>query len=134
MNIYLAGTIERLNWNEASVWREEAITLLNSHEVYNPCEHIPDFERGNIITCEEIAQPELIVVQDLHNLRKSDILLVKLGEASVGTLIELGIAYALETTIVGWGKGSVTSHPFIKEVVKARFDTLPEAADFINNL
>lgn len=60
---------------------------------------------------------------------------MNLDNPGTETLIELGMAYILGVTIVGFGAlYKLRGHPFINKVVHAMFNTSEEAVDFIINL
>ncbi len=127
-SIYLAGHITGLSYEAATAWREEAtatLTVLDflvrspmrekeelrEHFQNNP---LPSGEYGTGNPISEKPFP-----RDVYDIRHSDIILVNLlpGEEaglgpSVGTLVEIGIAYALNKYLIVVS-GEERQHPFV---------------------
>lgn len=141
-NIYLAGKIEGLVWQIAAGWRQVAAERLEDEGIdyYNPCNHVPHELRNGIITAERVRslggfRGEELFAQDMFHLQNCNIFLVDLDNPGSGTLIELGMAYSLQLTIIGFGgSADFKKHPFIYKTVQVMFDTLEEAVEFIINI
>lgn len=116
--IYLAGAITGIQWKLATEWRSK---LANSiYEVsqgewrcFDPCDHMNEF--GEVISEAES------VGYDLDHLRHSRFVVVsfEFGQKSVGTLIELGVAYENNIPIIGYlptGSDIADLHPWIRAV------------------
>jgi len=141
-NVYLAGKIEGLVWEEAADWRNLAAVRFDDEGIdcYNPCDHVPVSLRDGIITAERVKsfggfRGEELFAQDIFHLQNCNIFLVNLDNPGSGTLIELGMAYILQLTIIGFGGSlDLRKHPFIYKTVQVMFDTLDEAVDFVINI
>lgn len=141
-NVYLAGRIEGLTFEQAADWRNLAAARFDEEGIdcYNPCDHVPLALRNGIITTENVRamggfRADEIFAQDVFHLQNCNVFLVNLNNPRIGTLIELGIAYTLQLTIVGFGGSpDLRKHPFIYKTIQVMFDSLDEAVDFIINL
>ncbi len=141
-NVYLAGRIEDLTYEQASQWRKEAAFLLGEAEIpsYDPCEHIPSELREGIVTIARVAEcggrsEDEIYAQDMFHLNNTcNIFLVNLNDPGVGTLVEVGIAFNMGITIVGFGASAEHClHPFLYKTCLL-MNTMGEAVDFIINI
>ena len=134
--IYLAGPIAGLTLKEATYWRDIATEYLEplGYSVLNPMRGITlsnlndilGFSHGNLT-------PNEILERDLGDVREADIILACISEISVGTLFELGYAYALgkDLVIVLMGKMKhYNNHPFISET-STQFNSLDRALEHI---
>lgn len=95
------------------------ITLSNPDDILG-------FSHGNLT-------PNEILERDLGDVREADIILACISEISVGTLFELGYAYALgkDLVIVLMGKMKhYNNHPFISET-STQFNSLDRALEHI---
>lgn len=125
LTVYLAGPIMGLTYKEASDWRIQlsnifnvlgiqVINPLDKHEV--PSEVLLNDEKLKPFYDEIIAHPDAILERDLLYIRKSDVLIANFTqkEDSVGTLVEIGYALALNKhMIIITKKGSeLETHPF----------------------
>jgi nucleoside 2-deoxyribosyltransferase len=138
-NVYLAGKIENLTWEEAADWRN--LTAARFEEVgidcYNPCDHVPPELRNGIITTERVKslggfRGDELFTQDMFHLQNCNIFLLNLDDPGTGTLIELGMAYTLGLTIIGFGGSSdLKKHPFTYKTIQVMFDALEDAIQFI---
>jgi len=141
-NVYLAGRIEGLTWKRASEWRLRTVLRLDEDCIpcYNPCGHVRLQVRGGVITLDRVEDAgglagDEIFAQTMFHLNECNIFLVDLDDPGTGTLIELGMAFVLGLTAVGFGASDETrSYPFIYNICRCIFDDLGEALDFIINL
>ena len=113
--IYLAGGISDITWEEARGWRDEFDDLVRSvcgHQwaCFNPCKHIHDF-------CEVISEQEALRY-DLDYLRHSRLMIVSFEhtQKSIGTAIELGVAYENRIPIIGYNPNKLELHPWIQSI------------------
>lgn len=114
-SIYLAGAISDITWDEAQTWRDNFADLLdkafkNKWCCFDPCKHIHDF--GEVISESEALN------YDLDHLRKSRLMVTSFEhtEHSIGTSIELGVAYENRIPIIGYNPKSYNLHPWIRGV------------------
>lgn len=138
-NVYLGGRIEGLTWQVAAGWREVTAERLEDEGIdyHNPCDHVPLALRSGIITAEKVKslggfRGEEIFAQDMFHLQNCNVFLVNLDNPGTGTLIELGMAYILGLSIIGFGgSADLRKHPFIYKTVQVMFNTLEDAIQFI---
>jgi len=141
-NVYLAGKIEGLSWDEASEWRNRAAMRLDEECIscYNPCIHVPLELRSGVITAKRVKEAGGLVgneifAQDIFHLNECNIFLVDLDNPGTGTLVELGMAYTLGLSIIGFGASDeLGKHPFVYKVCHCIFDDLNDALDFLINM
>ena len=111
--IYLAGGIADLSWEEAQGWRDQFSEIIDETCngrwcCFDPCKHIHDF-------CEVISEEEALVY-DLDHLRHSRIMLVSFEhtQKSIGTAIEIGVALENRIPIIGYNPNKIDLHPWIR--------------------
>lgn len=134
--IYLAGPIAGLTLKEATYWRDTATEYLEplGYTVLNPMRGITlsssndilGFSHGNLT-------PNEILERDLDDVREADIILTCISEISVGTLFELGYAYALDKDLIVVLMGKMkhyNNHPFISET-STQFNSMNRALEHI---
>ena len=122
-SVYLAGQITGLSYDEASAWRNEATDYLTAmgFSVFNP------------LRDRDMAAPPSYVVpfkRDVEDIKQADYVLAYQLE-SVGTLIELGMAYAQGKYIV---LVAPSTHPFLQGVAGAVVSSLDEAYEELQGL
>lgn len=144
--VYLAGPMEvDLDATEkpySVIWRESITSILeydpeNFWDIRNPTKgklnssglyEITDDNRVNF-------NSYVIVKNDTNNVRDCDIFLCNLTQEiiSVGTMVELGIAYENKKFIllVLPTNSKLREHPFIKEISTAIVSSVKEAADLL---
>lgn len=147
--VYLAGAIAGLEFGEATDWRFIAKHRLGERgvETLNPMRakemlgsrnggristNYHDYERlGAFFTSRGI------MTRDFNDVRRCDALLVNLiglEKPSLGTIMELGWAYALQkpaiVAIEALGNPH-DNHPMIHEAMPFRVTTLDEALDSV---
>lgn len=113
--IYLAGAIQDINPNQARSWRDNlAVNIYNvtqgAWRCFDPCDHMNEF--GEVMSADES------LTYDLDQLRHSRLMVAsfEFTQKSVGTLIELGVAYESRIPIVGYNPEKTELHPWIKAV------------------
>lgn len=143
--VYLAGPIEKEleNTNPHSIlWREEALSKFaeDSHtwDVRDPTRHKREKDsEGNWIFKKDRANSfafnsYYIFSSDLDDIDDSAILIVnltKLDSLSVGTLFEIGYAYANHKLLIVIADIFLKEHPFIKESANIIVSSVAEAVD-----
>lgn len=140
LNVYLAGPIAGLTYEQAQEWRVYAYRFLSPHNIraYSPLRDKEFLQGRGPITLEDyghlgqaLAGDSGIVTRDKHDVRNADIMLVNLLGApyvSCGTPVEFGWANAYNVPIVTVmeEKGSCYDHPFIRQLTGFRVETLEE--------
>lgn len=136
MKVYLAGSIEGLTPDEACGWRKKTKRYLDGIDIYDPTNHIAAYLKNEIITAGKVRQDGKIFAQDLYHLRGSDVMLIRFNRPSIGTLIELGMAYmtGIITIIAFDVTEELKNHPFTRGTVSVFCEDLEEALDYIVNL
>jgi nucleoside 2-deoxyribosyltransferase len=142
--VYLAGPIASRTYGEATGWRREAIRLLGPEvtclDPMRDKEGLAD-AAGPLGVAYKPQHPMLssraIVARDHADLKRADVVLMILPEASIGTLVELGWADAFGKTIVAVippsAPQSLRDHPFIRELADVTVATLGEAIGVVRS-
>ena len=133
--IYLAGNIAGLTYEQATGWRLQAASDLVAlgYDVFSPMrEKMYLAEKFN-----KVAIPHTDVSfrdpfqRDMLDVRRSDYVLAYFhpeAPASIGTLVELGYAYALGKYIIVVDVGGThVGHPFVRGVANDVVQTLDDA-------
>lgn len=145
MGVYLAGPIEKelfLTNPHSLVWRQEATALFEARDemwdIKDPCEGKWQFNESEqmVYVRNDLNQFHYnsyrIFTKDIADLASSDIFLGNFSQMfsfSVGTLFELGFAYAQRIPIVLIASASQVEHPFLKESADIVVSTVTEAVD-----
>ena len=135
MEIYLAGAMGGLPFEEYNGWREdfedsiqEKASFVDQRtylKVVNPCNYY-NFE-------EKKHKTELEVLKyDLRRVGNSDLVVVNFNKPdSIGTAMELAVAYEKDIPILGINKDNVELHPWLENVCDRMFVTIKDAVDYI---
>lgn len=113
MKVYLAGPISGLSYEGAVDWREYAEERLSDTlgpfvdprspmRMKEHLKHVEEFRPTGYDT-EEIMDSRAVVARDIFDVRTADVILMNLAHVervSVGTMIELGAAAALNKLVV----------------------------------
>lgn len=147
MLVYLAGGIAGLTGKGATDWRHEASELLEARgiESLDPMRAkyalsvqdriSTDFH--DYADCGAFFTAKGIMTRDFNDVKRCDALLVNLlglEKPSLGTIMELAWAYALQKPAVVAIEASGNphdNHPMIHEAMGFRVTTLDEAIDSI---
>lgn len=130
MKIYLAGAMTGLTKQERNDWRLQAKMLLKDYKanVINPCDFY-DFDIVDSTTTERE-----IMDFDLFQVRESDLILVDFRHPnSIGTAMELMLAFELRIPIIAFGNNLKAVHPWFIEVLTKHCPTLENAIDYLIN-
>lgn len=113
--IYMAGGITDVEWSKAKEWRDKLSTLIDEAckgqwYCFDPCDHFNEF--GEVISEAESVR------YDLDHLRHSRIMVVSFEhtQRSIGTAIEIGVAYENKIPIIGFNPNKEELHPWYKEI------------------
>lgn len=149
--LYLAGPITGLSYDDAAGgWRQVAADLLarqSPHILpYSPM-RAKEFLKNNQVmphvgdeldALPALARPEGIITRDFNDVSTADAILANLHGAkriSIGTVWEIGAAYALRKPVVlVCEPGNVHEHAFVTHTVGYRVHTLEEAIPIIGSL
>lgn len=145
--VYLAGAIAGLQFDSATDWRFQAKHALNERgiEALDPMRaknalssrgqisnNFHDYEaNGAFFTSRGI------MTRDFNDVKTCDALLVNLlglVKPSLGTVMELGWAYALQKpaiVVIERSGNPHDNHPMIHEAMRFRVETLEEAIDAV---
>jgi nucleoside 2-deoxyribosyltransferase len=151
--VYLAGAIAGMQYDGATDWRFQASNLLRTRgvETLNPMRaksvlgggdgaarigtDFHDYERfGAFFTSKGI------MTRDFNDVKRCDAMLVNLlglSKPSLGTVMELGWAFALQKPAIVAIEASGNphdNHPMIHEAMPFRVTTLDEAIDAVATL
>lgn len=129
MLIYLAGGMSGLTFEEQNLWRSKIKNsiLYGEYEYeYKPLFFCPplyyNFEEKRHNNEKEVMN------FDLNRLRKSDLVIVNFNSPnSIGTAMEIAIAYEHRIPIVGINENNVELHPWLEESVTRMCYNLREA-------
>lgn len=144
-SVYLAGSITGLTYGQALGWRRDAVHRLTElgYDVYSPMRH--KLHLASAFHTETIPHTSPMFNnpfhRDLHDIDRSDYVLCfdpyarTFGRSSpsVGTLVELGYAYAsdkyvilVDPAVAYERDASYNLHPFVSGVAR---DVLPSLED-----
>ena len=147
--VYLAGAIAGLQFDDATDWRNIAKYRLNERgvETLDPMRakaQLGDQNNGRISTNFHdysgngaFFRSCGIMTRDFNDVQRCDVLLVNLldlGKPSLGTIMELAWAYALQkpAVVAIEAKGNPhDNHPMIHEAMPFRVESLDEAIDAV---
>lgn len=131
--IYLAGGMTGLSFEEYTKWRNQiknAILYGDYDYERKPVFFDPtvyyNFESVNYDSDREVMN------FDLNALRKSDLLVVNFNRPnSLGTAMEVAIAYENRIPILALDKEKVELHPWIESSCDKVFDNMRDLVDYI---
>ena len=110
--IYLAGKISGIPFADANNWRMflsnglKTKSLIDSWKCFNPCAHIRT--NGSAMYDSEYF------MYDLDQLRRSRLVIVsfEFGQDSIGTAMEVAVAFENRIPIIGYNPGEIEVHPW----------------------
>lgn len=147
--VYLAGPITGLTYEEArDGWRKEFASLMPEHVLCNSPMRGKEFlaKRGilaadpDTYTDNPMATASGIVTRDFFDVRTSDVMVACFleanGIASLGTAVEFGMAYVVDTPIVMIADADCmhAKHVFLGEIAGYHVATLEEGARIVAHL
>lgn len=137
--IYLAGKMSGLSYDEMNKWREDFRHSLDSTAYYagksvfvvNPVKYF-NFEEKRYQTEEEVMK------FDIAKVRKSDLVVVNIDglSESIGTCMELYEAYTKNIPVLAFGltrEDYDKLHPWIKVCITRYDDEVTELLDYIRD-
>ena len=136
--IYLSGGMMKFgndNFDEGNKWREYCRQALEECEspykvtVFNPNEYF-SFKEG----APEYSSELEVMRFDLHNLRKSDLVIVNYNDKkSLGTTSEVAIAYERGIPIIALNEDGGELHPWLRCMPERIFDDIDKMLDYIED-
>ncbi len=116
LNIYLSGGMSNLSIEEQTKWRQQVknAILYEGHDLfYKPNFFDPTQYYGFE---EDLHKSEREAMNfDLYKIRESDVVIVNFNDPnSVGTAMEMAIAYEYRTPIIGLNRNGVKLHPWLE--------------------
>lgn len=135
-NIYMAGAMSGLTFEESNEWRKYAkikISKLTSKYFSNPslvcCVNPNDYYNFQIIKHKSEHEVKEF---DLFKLRHSDLVLVNLENinTSIGTAMELQVAHDNNIPIVAFGD-IINIHPWIVDTIWRTENNLEDACQYV---
>lgn len=149
-SVYLAGPITGTMYEDARYgWRKYASDRINPGiRILSPMRHEGQLaeELGPIkAEYNHKMNPKhlytggrIIVGKDHFDINQADVILVNLIGAervSIGTMVEIGIAYAKrKAVVVAMEKGNIHDHPFVTSTAMVVTETLDDAITIVNGL
>jgi len=121
-SVYLCGPIAGCTDEESRNWRELAKQYLSPLTILDPM---------RLAYLDGVHDPHLIVQQDLKDISLADYVLVMYDRKSVGTSMEIYVAWLLRKTIILVDKIQGTRSPWHVVHVNHFFDDLESACNFI---
>lgn len=133
VSIYLAGGMGGVSFEEQIRWRNQirdAILYGLYEYTYKPLFFSPpmyyNFEEQNHNTEREVME------YDLNRLRNSDLVIVNFNNPnSIGTAMELAIAYENRIPVVGINEDKCELHPWLVESVTRMCYSLRETIKYV---
>lgn len=120
-----------LSFEEQNNWREYVIGTLEENcsaaniKILNPVSFYNDFSKG-------FDNQREVMEYDLYQLRKSHLVICNFNNpSSIGTSMELMLAYEHKIPIVGLNSGGKELHPWLTEVTSKMFDHIEKLIDYI---
>ena len=134
VKFYLAGGMTGLSDTEQFLWRmdvENTIrNIVSDYEIkakpdfFNPPEYFS--------IDEPTHQSEYETMEfDLYNLKRSDVVIVNFNSPnSIGTAMELAVAYENRIPILAFNEDDVELHPWLKTCCNRVFTSVDEIANY----
>lgn len=135
MRVYLAGGITGLTFERAAGWRRELIAAYPEIEWLDPLRGKDHLGNGNRPLPSDFEGDGQIaaVWQDLDDIDRCDAVLMNLmytSHASIGTMAELGYAFAREKPChVAVDEGGVHDHLFVRVLAATISRSLVDAVE-----
>jgi nucleoside 2-deoxyribosyltransferase len=127
---YLAGAMTGISFDESNVYRETAKEWLESRECNFNVTAINPNDYYNFLEKRHETEKEILRF-DLNMIRTSDLILVNLNGKSIGTAMELMLAYELHKPIVGFIADKSELHPWLDYVCDRVFNEMDLALKYI---
>ena len=131
IKIYLSGSMSDVSFEEQSKWRQQiqdAIKFNYEHEkkatFFNPVQYF------NFV--EKRYESELEIMNfDLNGLRNSDLVIVNFNNpSSIGTAMELMLAYEMRIPILGLNKDDTKLYPWLECCCDRIFNNMKDLVEY----
>ena len=136
--IYLSGGMMKFgndNFDESDKWRKYCKQALENCEspykvnIFNPNEYF-SFKAD----APEYSSELEVMRFDLHNLRKSDLVIVNYNDKkSLGTTSEVAIAYDRGIPVIALNEDGGELHPWLRCMSERVFDNIDKMLDYIED-
>ncbi|WP_448902230.1 nucleoside 2-deoxyribosyltransferase domain-containing protein [Eubacterium sp.] len=132
-NIYLAGAMQGISFDESNVWRKEITTILNSYRnevkydvnVINPNNYY-NFKEVTYDTQREVME------FDLYKVRNADMIIVDFtNPKSLGTMAEIAIAYEHRIPVIGLNESGIELHSWQIEMCNKIFSDKNKLVNYV---
>jgi len=133
IKIYLSGSMSNSTWEEQTKWRNQIRGAI-LHEDYDYEKKPIFFDPTSYFNFEEKRhESELEIMKfDLNGVRKSDLIVVNFNNpSSLGTAMELMLAYELRIPILGLNKDGKELHPWLECCCDRIFDDMRSLVNYI---
>ena len=130
--IYLAGGMSGIPFEEYSTRRNYiSCGLKNNKQENTHLEIIDPSKYYNYDTKLHETEKE-ILRWELNKVRNSNLIVVDLTvEKSIGTIVELAIAYENKIPIIGVNADKKNIHPWLEEICDRTFENMDDGIDYI---
>ena len=148
--VYLAGPIAGFSYDTATYWRDTISKMVSEFSIicYSPLRgesyednQVPLDNQGSRAYNGVPIAPRNFVRRDWHDVKTSDAMVVLLPAdaktISIGTMIEIGWASALDIPMIGiipHGEWGIHQHPFLDELFTFQVRTVYEAVQILKTL
>lgn len=130
--IYLAGGMSNLNFTDQNNWRTEVKKQLEKYDCdykvkcINPVDYYNTFDQTTYDSDLEVMK------FDLHKIKHSDLVIMNFNDMkSIGSNVELGVAYENNIPIIGLNETGETLHPWHYCICNKVFDDMDDMLIYI---
>lgn len=130
--IYLSGGMKGTSWEEQTKWRRQFADAIKWNYEFDKNASV--FDPTQYYNYEETLQKseKEIMEFELNALRNSDLVVVNFNEpSSIGTSMELMLAYELRIPIVALNKDKKEIHPWLLETCSRVCDNMRELVEYV---
>ena len=132
-NVYMSGAMSGLSFEEMSKWRQQVkdAILYSDYDFKKKPVFFDPTERFNFEIKEHKTEKEPFEY-DLYQLRNSDLVIVNFNAPnSIGTAMELMLAYELRIPVIGLNKDGIELHPWLEEIPMRMCVDMRELCDYV---
>ena len=134
IQIYLAGGMTNVSFEEANRWRVKIKHELENYECDSKIKCINPQDYYKISDDSAYDSEREVMEFDLYNVKTSDILIVNFNDVhSLGTMAEMATAYELRKPILGLNIGNEELHPWQEEMCNKMFDDMDKLINYVKN-
>lgn len=134
-NIYLAGAMSGLTFEEQNNWRKTVSGILSRYDSKYCVNCINPVDYYNFEDSPKRYDTELEPMQfDLYKLKHSDLVIVNFNRPeSLGTMAEIATAYELRIPVIGLKDKSTKLHPWQECMCAKMFTDLYDMLIYVKN-